>query len=77
MANRVKSTQSVIYELTKESVEKLILSPLSALAGEELPFKPNKISVDYSDPSNGIYQIRLEFDETLPQVMPLREGKIK
>ena len=77
MANRTQARQSVIYELTKEEIEKLILDKLPGLSGEPLPFQPNKISVDYSDPSNGVYQIRIEYNEDLPQVMPLRETKTK
>ncbi len=77
MATRIQARQSVIYELTKEEIEKLILDKLPALIGDILPFQPNKITVQYSDPVNGIYQIRIEYDEDLPQVMPLREAKIK
>lgn len=76
MTNRIQSRQSVIYELSKEDLESMILSPLVFLSGEALPFQPNKISVDYSDPGNGIYQVRIEFDEDLPQVMPLREPRL-
>lgn len=72
MVNRIQSRQSVIYEVTKEDIEEIILDALVAKTGEPLPFTPNKVSVDYSDPGNGIYQIRIEFDEDLPQVLPLR-----
>ncbi len=77
MANRIQSRQSVVYEVTKEDIEEMILDALVTKSGEALPFQPNKLSVDYSDPTNGIYQIRIEYDEDLPQVMPLREAKIK
>jgi hypothetical protein len=73
MANRINSTQEVIYELTKEDMEDIIIAAVEAKAGEVLSFTPNKMSVDFSDPENGIYQVRFNFDESLPQVMPLRE----
>ena len=77
MATRIQVRQSVVYELTKEDIEELIIDKLPRLVGEPLPFQPNKVSVEYSDPGNGIYQIRIEYDEDLPQVLPLREAKIK
>ena len=73
MINPVQTNQLIVYELTKEDIEDIILGPLTTQLRKPLPFVPNKISVDYSDPGNGIYQVRLEFDETLPQVMPIRE----
>ena len=75
MANKIQSRQSVVYEVTKEDIDEMILSALEIKLGESLPFVPNKVSVDYSDPGNGIYQIRVEFDDDLPQVMPLREAR--
>ena len=76
MATLIQSRQSVIYELTKEDIEALIIDKLPGLSGEPLPFQPNKVTVQYSDPGNGIYQIRIEYDEDLPQVMPLREPRV-
>ncbi len=73
MANRIQSRQEVIYEVTKEDLEEDLISLVETLTAEQLPFVPNKITVDYSDPENGIYQIRVEYNDDLPQVMPLRE----
>lgn len=72
MANRIQSRQTAIYEVTKEDIEEMILASLVAKSGAPLPFAPNKITLDYSDPENGVYQIRIEFDDDLPQVLPLR-----
>ena len=75
MVNRIQSRQSVVYELTKEAIEEIIL-PALINGDDSLPFVPNKIAVNYSDPANGIYQVRIEYDEDLPQVMPLREPRV-
>jgi hypothetical protein len=72
MGNRIKSDQTVVYEFTKEEMEDILLTGLPAKTGEPMPFQPNKISVDFSDPGNGVYQLRLILDEDLPQVLPLR-----
>ena len=72
MAQEVLTNQEVLYEVTKEDVEEMILDTLKLKIGKDLPFAPNKITVQYSDPGNGIYQIRLEFNRQLPQVLPLR-----
>ena len=75
MANRIQSRQEVLYEINKEDLEVDLVSLVETLTGEVLPFVPNKITVDYSDPENGIYQIRVEYNDDLPQVMPLREDR--
>jgi hypothetical protein len=74
MAQRIRSRQTAIYELTKEDLEACLCGLLCDKTGEELPFEPNKITVQLSDPANGVYQIRIEYNDDLPQVLPLREG---
>ncbi len=74
MANRIQSRQEVTYEIIKEEIEACLLGLLKD-SGEVVPFTPNRFTVQYSDPGNGVYQIRVEYNDDLPQVMPLREAR--
>jgi hypothetical protein len=72
MANRILTNMEVLYEFTKEDIEDILIPGVEARLGESLPFTPNRVTVQASDHENGLYQVRFEFDERLPQVLPLR-----